>query len=108
MDGLGKQLSESVLRQEFKSQPPMSFRLSAFDPMSLDVLGVALNVGALQAEQKNYPSGLIFNLNECRIRVSHRLSPTYPLPTISGRSELIDELPSRNSGIPVQPDLTNL
>lgn len=108
VDNLANRLSDNVLNNEFKSQPPMSFKFKEFGAVNIDVLGVALNVGALQAERENDQSGLIFDLTKCRVRVSHRLSPTYPLPTISGRSEVIDKLPEHSEKLPLQPDLLNL
>lgn len=106
IDALGNSLADNLLSEEFQPQPPLSFVIKSLAPDLRDAIILGINSGGLIADQRGDGKQLLFDLEGCRIRVSHRLAPYFKLPTITGQSRNLSHLPPvGESGR--QPDLLN-
>lgn len=106
IDTLGHFLAENLLSEEFHPQPPLSFTVKSLAPELRDAIVLGLNSGGLIADQRGHGRQLLFDLEGCRIRISHRLSPYFKLPTITGQPRILSHLPPINVSRR-QPDLLN-
>ena len=107
VDKLGNALSESLLGSEFRPEPPLSYILKDVKPELRDALELAINSGALVVDQWSGSKQLIFDLEGCRVRISHRLAPFYKLPTITGQPRVLSGMPQTKASYVDQPDLLN-
>jgi len=105
VDRLGADISNFLFDRKFRPEPPLSFQFKDLDQTTKEIIGIAINAGAIVPEQPSDDKHLIFDLIGYRMRVSHRLSPYYPLPTITGKSKLLRRIPSSKNEIDAQPDL---
>ena len=105
VDALGHALAESLLGTDFQPEPALSYELKNVKPEIREALISAINSGALVVEQNASGKKLLFELEGCRVRLSHRLSPYYKLPTISGQSRVLSGLPETKESYDHQPDL---
>lgn len=105
VDRLGADISNYLFDNKFRPEPPLSFKFKDLDQTTKEIVGIAINAGAIVPEQPSDDKHLIFDLIGYRLRVSHRLSPYYPLPTITGQSKPLRRIPSSKNEIDTQPDL---
>lgn len=105
VDALGRALAEGVLGRDFPPEPALSYELKNVRPEIREAYISAINSGALVVEQNTSGKKLLFDLEGCRIRLSHRLAPYYKLPTISGHSRILSGLPKTKESYALQPDL---
>jgi hypothetical protein len=105
VDLLGDHLSENLLDIAFRPEPALSFRIQNVDKSLVDSLVVSINSGALVVDQRTGGRQLIFDVEGCRVRLSHRLAPYYPLPTITGQLKILSGLPVTRAGLARYPDL---
>lgn len=105
VDRLGADISNFLFDTKFRPEPPLSFKFKDLDQTTKEIIGIAINAGAIVPEQPSEDKHLIFDLIGYRLRVSHRLSPYYPLPTITGKSKTLRRIPSAKNEIDAQPDL---
>lgn len=94
VDALGRNLARIVLGWRFLTEPPLSYQLGNLDTATLGIIGIAVNTGALIVDSGPNDQALITDLRGVRVRVSHQLSPYYPLPTVTGQYITIHKLPS--------------
>lgn len=106
IDALGNALAENLLSEDFHQQPPLSFTVRSLSPDLRDALILGINSGGLIADQRVDGRQLLFDLEGCRIRISHRLAPYFKLPTITGLDRVLSHLPSTGDARR-QPDLLN-
>jgi hypothetical protein len=106
IDTLGNFLAENLLSEEFQPQPPLSFSIKSLAPDIRDAIILGINSGGLIADQRGDGRQLLFDLEDCRIRISHRLAPYFKLPTITGQSRMLSHLPAVDDSRR-QPDLLN-
>ena len=107
VDRLGDALSANLLGARFQPEPALSYALKNIKPELRDALELAINSGALVVDQGAGNKQLIFDLEGCRIRISHRLDPFYKLPTITGQPRILSGLPETTNTYFGQPDLLN-
>ncbi|UOA27126.1 hypothetical protein DSM107133_01837 [Pseudosulfitobacter sp. DSM 107133] len=107
VDKLGDALSENLLGQNFQPEPALSYVVRNLKPELKEPLALAINSGALVVDQLSGSKQLIFDLEEHRFRISHRLAPFYKLPTITGQSRTLSGLPETKISYAEQPDLLN-
>lgn len=105
IDSLGRALADGVLSETFHPEPPLSFRLRNIHPNLKEGLISAVNSGALIVEESASGKKLLFDLEGCRVRISHRLAPFYKLPTVTGQERPLSVLPEHSSEGQRQPDL---
>lgn len=105
VDKLGDFLSEVLLGPEFQPEPSLSYEVKGLNPDLSEALVLAINSGALVVDQSTGGKQLIFDLEGCRFRVSHRLAPFYKLPTITGQPRMLSGMPSTRRSYKDQPDL---
>ncbi|MGV1926552.1 hypothetical protein ACQZ6S_14735 [Agrobacterium tumefaciens] len=107
IDAMGYALADGVLGETFHPEPPLSFRIKNIHPSLKDALISAVNSGALVVEQNVSGKKLLFDLEDCRVRLSHRLAPFFKLPTISGQERVLSGMPVIKQSLFAQPDLLN-
>ena len=107
VDRLGNVLSERLLGLDFQPEPQLSYILKDVKPSIKPAIEVAINSGALVVDARLGSTQLIFDLEGCRVRISHRLAPFYKLPTITGQSRILSGLPEMNAASVREPDLLN-
>jgi hypothetical protein len=107
VDKLGDALSENLLGQSFQPEPALSYVVRNLKPELRDPLELAINSGALVVDQSSDNKQLIFDLEGCRFRLSHRLAPFYKLPTITGQPRTLSGIPQTKISYAEQPDLLN-
>jgi len=107
VDKLGDALSENLLGKDFQPEPALSYILKNVKKELWDSLELAINSGALVVDQRSGSKRLIFDLEGCRLRISHRLAPFYKLPTITGQPRTLSGMPETKHSYVEQPDLLN-
>ncbi|WOI09428.1 hypothetical protein [Thalassospira lucentensis] len=107
VDCLGASISLGLFDKKFRPEPALSFIFKDIDVVTKDILGIAINAGALVVDQRREGKHLLFEITDCRARVSHRIAPFYPLPLITGQSKVINNIPDGNETRKRQPDLLN-
>lgn len=107
VDKLGDALSENLLGQSFQPEPALSYVVKNVRSELKDALELAINSGALVVDQSSGGRQLIFDLEGCRFRLSHRLAPFYKLPTITGQPRVLSNIPETMLSYDKQPDLLN-
>lgn len=107
IDKLGYFLSQNLLGMDFQPEPTLSYTLKDVNSEVKDSLELAINSGAIVVDQLSDSRHLIFDLEGCRIRISHRLAPFYKLPTLTGQSRRLSNLPQTEAVYDQQPDLLN-
>jgi len=105
VDILGDALSEVLLGPQFQPEPALSYEVKGLNSRLNDALVLAINSGALIVDQTSGGKQLIFDLEGCRFRLSHRLAPFYKLPTITGQPRKLAGLPKTTGTYDTQPDL---
>ncbi|WP_170362233.1 ORC-CDC6 family AAA ATPase [Ruegeria arenilitoris] len=105
VDILGDALSEVLLGPQFQPEPALSYEVKGLNSKLNDALVLAINSGALIVDQTSGGKQLIFDLEGCRFRLSHRLAPFYKLPTITGQPRKLSGLPRTTGTYDNQPDL---
>lgn len=105
LDAMGYALADGVLGETFHPEPPLSFRIKNVHPSLKDALISAVNSGALVVEQNVSGKKLLFDLEDCRVRLSYRLAPFFKLPTISGQERVLSGMPETKQSTALQPDL---
>jgi hypothetical protein len=105
VDRLGADLANFLFSSDFKPEPPLSFYFKDLDSTTREIIGIAINTGAIVPDQPTEAKDLIFDLLGYRLRVSYRLAPYYPLPTITGQSKPLRRIPSAKNEVDEQPDL---
>ncbi|MFN3259740.1 MAG: hypothetical protein ACE37J_04190 [Pikeienuella sp.] len=105
VDTLGDFLSEVLLASDFQPEPPLSYEVKGLNPHLSEALILAVNSGALVVDQTTGRKQLIFDLEGCRFRASHRLAPFYKLPTITGQPRVLSGMPRTRRSYIDQPDL---
>lgn len=106
-DKMGFNLADKLLAPEFQPEPALSYTLSKISDELEIPLVLAINSGALVVNQHSGGKRLIFELEGCRVRLSHRLAPFYKLPTITGQAIVFNEVPRESEVMTEQPDLLN-
>lgn len=101
VDRLGANASLQLLDVKFRPEPALSYKFHRVDEETISLLGIAINTGALIVERAN----LIFDIENCRARISYRLAPFYPLPTITGQPMILSRIPSGETTFGLQSDL---
>jgi hypothetical protein len=104
VDLLARNLTRTTLGYRFHTEPPLSYQLGMLDDVTMGIIGIAVNTGALIVDSGPNDQSLIMDLHGVRVRVSHQLAPFYPLPTITGQFIIINKPPSVGDGED-QPDL---
>ena len=95
VDLLGKHLSNALLKRRFVSEPVLSYEIGErMDGASLEMIGIAVNTGALIVDAGPSQKFLVLDLRGMRIRVSHQIAPYFPLPTLTGQMVTIAKLPA--------------
>ncbi|WP_108820269.1 ORC-CDC6 family AAA ATPase [Pseudovibrio sp. Alg231-02] len=107
VDRLGETLSENLFDSKFQPEPALSYRLKGVSTKIRDALIIGINSGALVVDQRSDGKQLIFDLEGCRLRISHRLAPFYKLPTITGQERVLSAMPHNSKKQDEQPDLLN-
>lgn len=108
VDRLAANLSIELLDKKFRSEPALSYVFRGIDQATKSMLGIAINTGAIVVDQRQEGRQLIFEVEHCRARVSHRLGPFYPLPTITGQERVLKRIPDGRAEIDDQQDLLDL
>lgn len=104
VDQMGQHLSDLLFDEKFPAHPHLSYELKGLDENTKKLLGIAINTGALVVDHKEQGQSLVFDIEGCRVRISYRMAPFYPLPTITGSSKVINSIPSSTS---IQGELLN-
>ncbi len=90
IDKLGLIFRGQILGEKLKTTSQLSCEFKNLTPQIRVVIEVAVNAGALILDHSNNLGKLIFDVEGKRMRLSHRFSPFFPLPTITGGTMRID------------------
>lgn len=106
IDLLGYSLAEPLYGNDFPPEPALSYEIKNLNVSMRRAMISAINSGAIVVEEQASDKNLLFDLEGCRLRISHRLAPFYKLPTITGQARILSEPPHKNAKVD-QPDLLN-
>ncbi|MGB3811979.1 MAG: hypothetical protein WA950_02020 [Shinella sp.] len=107
IDLLGYSLANSLYGNDFPAEPALSYKIKNLNVSMRRAMISAINSGAIIVEEQASGKNLLFDLEGCRLRISHRLAPFYKLPTITGQERILSEPPQKSAKFNDQPDLLN-
>jgi hypothetical protein len=107
LDAIGAYLFKAVVLDPFNADPPGSFSVNdECDDELLEMLGVALNTGAIVYVPNSSAELVLKSLKGKRFRLSYLLSPMYHIPIRLGRAMALEAMVSiDNFAPPNQPQL---
>lgn len=105
VDLLGYSLASSLYGDDFPAEPALTYKIKNLNVSMRRAMISAINSGAIIVEEQASGKNLLFDLEGCRLRISHRLAPFYKLPTITGQERILSEPPQKNAKFNDQPDL---
>jgi hypothetical protein len=82
---LGKYFLNAQLVEEFSPEPPTTFWVDAVSNEMIELVGRALNAGALVRMPDDQSDG-VSQIKGARLRLAYTLAPEYKLPLVSGRT----------------------
>lgn len=102
IDQIGDYFYQSVVVDDFVSDPPLTFRLDDRTPIAVrEAVGLALNAGAVVYIPNRPGQAILGSLENKRFRLSYLLAPHFRLPLTTGKSRHLSTI--LNSDL--KPDL---